>query len=221
MSHRWSSGRHAVVLVVAAMAVATLAPAELAAANTPAPILRVAHYAFETAAHHRPPRIVDALDLMNAMSVIEGGQQIGLAINLGTVPQWPNIADFIDAVTFQNYCVQFSTVLDQAPRAVSCPRHLIAVWTLGTDATSIAQRAIAAAASRGRAVSGDDVRRADTTLTLSPVPRFAAGAGGVVRFVSPKDASHGVAYRTSVCVRFPRTAYGTPQLVLCPRGLAA
>ena len=209
----WAVGAATLAMV----SLADIAPAGAASSSA---VAQIARYAFETAQHHRPAQVVSPLDLSNAVQALHATgsvAQVNLSVPLGGVPAWPRLAAFIDAVTFRTSCVDFPAVVGHAPRVVTCPVTLSALWIAQESVLQDAQRAIAAAASRGRGVSGADVAAAArrNKQLVSPVPSFAPGAGGTLRFVTPASISGGRVVTLSACVRFAPQAYAIPVVVNC------
>ena len=188
------------------------------ASPTPPLVVETAHYAFETAIHFRPARVVSALDVTSAALVVLTLVQsdgISLFVGLGREPKYPRMAAFMDSFNFLRYCVDFPDRVGAAPRLITCPADLMVLWGYEISALQASEMAIAAAARVGHAVSGADVVKfaRKVSLRLEPTPTFTAGQGSVVRFTGTARVNNGPPVEAAVCVRLPKTAYGVPVLV--------
>jgi hypothetical protein len=82
---------------------------------------------------------------------------------------------------------------------------------------SVSNRAIAAAAATGKAVSGANVVAAAKIygVTLRHKPTFRAGQGGKVEFTTLVEMGLNTKFTVNNCVQLPKTAYGLPVEVPC------
>lgn len=206
----------ALVPVVATLWLGVASPA---GASSPSSVaLRIATYAVASASHERPAHVVTPGDVANAASINTiNTSGLVLTFNVGDVIDYPRLALFTDPTSFRNVCLDFPASVGGAPTATACPREALALWSGRAGALSASNRAIAAAAGVGRAVSGADVVAAAAIyhLTLVQRPTFRAGQGGTVTFRTLLVMGSGAKVRVNNCVKFPKTAYGLPTEVRC------
>lgn len=180
--------------------------------------LKIANYAVATAAHDQPAQVVNAADVNNAFATFSSPQtyHIGLVFNLGEVVGFPRLVELVNTVTYKNTCLDFPATIAAKPTISPCPLPAIAMFSGESDVLIIGRRAIAAAASHGKAVSGADVVAADTGphLRMEPAPNFTAGQGGMVKFEMKVQVNQSpISY--SLCLKLPKTEYGLSHLVAC------
>lgn len=190
----------------------------VAAATPSSAALAIARYALATASHDRPARVVSANDVSNAVGISSvNPRNLVLEFNLNDVFGFARTILLVDHQTFANTCIEFPNAIGAAPKITPCTAQAVGQWQSRSSALQLSGRAIAAAATHGRAVSGADIVRAnaDWHLTLAPPPTFSAGQGATVKFAS-KISFHGQPLITvSICVAMPRTAYGIAVQVAC------
>lgn len=180
--------------------------------------LKIAVYAVATAAHDQPAQVVNAADVSNAFATFSSPQtyHIGMVFNLGEVVGFPRLVELVNTVTYKNTCLDFPGTIAAKPTITPCPLPAIAMFSGESNVLIIGRRAIAAAASHDRAVSGADVVAADTGshLRMEPTPIFAVGQGGLVKFEMKVQVNQTpISY--SLCLKFPKTEYGLSHLVAC------
>jgi hypothetical protein len=187
-------------------------------ASSPSFALKMAMYAVATATHDQPAHVVNAADVSNAFDTFSSlkTDQFSLVFNLGGVLEFPRLVDLISSITYKSTCIDFPDKIGARPTIAPCPLQAIGMFNVEGNALIIARNAIAIAASHGKAVSGADVVAADVGphLRMEPVPTFAAGQGGVVKFVT-KEQINQTPISLSLCLEFPQTAYGISRLVDC------
>jgi hypothetical protein len=180
--------------------------------------LKIATYALATATNDRPAHVVNAADVSNAFDTFNPSEtnQFSLVFNLGEVKAFPRLVDLISSVTYKSTCIDFPDKIGARPTIAPCPLKAIAILNVEANVLIVARNAIAAAASHGKAVSGADVVAADVgpTLRMDPVPTFAAGQGGVVKFVT-KQRINQTQVSLSLCLNLPKTPFGLPHLTAC------
>ncbi len=206
--------------LVPAMAIAVLlsvgSPAGAAPSSSVA--LRIANYAVATATHDRPAHVVTSTDISNAASISTvNTTSLELVINVGGLFEYPRLVLFLDQKTFANICLDVPDTVGGAPKAIPCPHQAQGLWSGRAGALAVANRAIAAAAAKGRAVSGSDLVAAAKIygVTLRPKPTFQAGRGAIVQFSTLVEMGLNTKFTVKNCVRMPKTAYGIPEPVPC------
>jgi hypothetical protein len=189
-----------------------------AGAATPKSVaLRIARYAVATASHDLPAHVVTASDVSNA----EGIDTLNTAhllvlINLNDVFGYPRLVLFFDQKPFSDICLNLPDRIDGAPAIIKCPHQAQGLWDSRAGALDVSNRAIAAAAAKGKAVSGADVVAAAKAygLPLRHTPTFRAGQGGTVEFTAQAEIGNSK-FTVNNCVRLPKTAYSIPVEVPC------
>lgn len=214
-----AGGRNTILtllLGVALTATMTLSSPLVGAARS-SDALAVADYAFSTANHSRPPQIVTAADVANAVATVSVNKaKLTLDINIGEVEGFPRLVLFMNEVTYRQTCVDFPVKVGQSPTVIPCPAKAIALWQELPSVLYKSRSAVAAAASSGRAVSAADITPffIGSIFKFLKTPTFRAGQGGVVtvivkmKFNSTLTTSH-------ICIRFPKTEAGIPFQVAC------
>jgi hypothetical protein len=180
--------------------------------------LSIAEYALATATHDRPTHVVTAADVSNAVDInTVNTENLVLTINLGDVFGYSRLVLLIDQKTFANICINFPNTVGGAPRIISCPHQAQGLWNSYGGALGASDRAIAAAAAAGYAVSGADVVTAAKAyhLTLAHKPTFLAGQGGKVEFTTLVEMGAHTKFTVNNCVQLPETAFGLPLQVAC------
>jgi hypothetical protein len=189
----------------------------LAGATSSSDVLAVADYAFSTANHARPPQIVTAADVANAVATASVNKaKLTLDINIGEVLGYPRLVLFMNGATYQQTCVDFPVKVGQSPTVIPCPAKTIVAWQELPFVLNASRSAVAAAATGGRAVSGADVVRffAGGNYRFLKTPTFRAGQGGVVTIIW-KMKFNGALTVSNVCIQFPKTEAGIPIQVAC------
>jgi len=195
--------------------------ASIAGAAPSSMALNIAKYAVATAAHDRPAHAVTSEDIKNAVATTKvNTSHLGLSANLGDLLEYPRIATFVDSSTFATICVDFPGFVGASPTVVSCTPQEKALPVMTVTVLNMSRDAIAIAALRGAAVSGADVARAAALQNwpFANKPNFRSGQGAVVRFTNKATSITNVSAVTvaiTICVRFPKTAYGVPLQVRC------
>ncbi len=206
----------ALSLGVALTATMTLST-PLAGATRSSGVLAVADYAYSTANHSRPPQIVTATDVTNAVATASVNKaKLTLVINIGEVLGYSRLVLFGNAVTYRQTCVDFPVKVGQPPTVIPCSAEFMELWQEEPFVLNASRSAVAAAASSGRAVSGADITPffIGSNYKLLKTPTFRAGQGGVVtvivkmKFNSTLTTSH-------ICIQFPKTEAGVPFQVAC------
>jgi hypothetical protein len=187
-------------------------------ASTSSTALSVARYAVATATHDHPAHVVTSADVANAASintVNTSGLQV--LINLGDVYGYSRLVLLFEPKTFADICLNFPDTVGGVPTIISCPRQAQGLWNSRAGALAASNRAIAAAAATGKAVSGADVVAAAKIygVTLRHDPTFRAGQGGKVAFTTLVEMGLDTKFTVNNCVRLPRTAYGLPVEIPC------
>jgi hypothetical protein len=180
--------------------------------------LRIADYAVATASHDIPARVVSAADVSNAAGInTVNTTNLFLLINVGDVFGYSRLVLFFDEKPFKDICLDLPDTVGGAPKFISCPRQARALWDTHGGALAVSNRAIAAAAASGDAVSGADVVAAAKIYRLKfrHKPTFLAGQGGQVVFTTPVVMGADTKLTVNICVRLPKTAYGIPVWVPC------
>ncbi len=180
--------------------------------------LTIATYAVATATHDRTSHVVTAADVTNAAGISSvNTDSLDPLINLGDVLGYSRLVLFFEEKPFADICVDFPDTVGGAPRIISCPHEAQGFWQSQLGALNVSNVAIAAAAKRGRAVSGADVVVAAKRyqLTLLHKPTFSAGQGGKVQFTTLVEIGLNTKFMVNNCVLFPKTAYGIPVRVAC------
>jgi hypothetical protein len=188
-------------------------------ASTPTSVaLRIADYAVATATHDSPPHVVTAADLNNAAGInTVNTSSLVLLINVGDVFGYSRLVLFFDSKHFTDTCLNLPDTVGGAPKVITCSRQARGLWDSRGGALAVSDRAIAAAAAKGRAVSGADLVAAAKVYheTLRPKPTFLAGQGGKVEFATPVEMGLNTKFTVNNCVQLPKTAYGIPVSVPC------
>lgn len=180
--------------------------------------LRIADYAVATATHDNPAQIVTAADVSNAAGInTVNTANLFLLINVGDVFGFSRLILFFQEKPFKDICLNLPDTIGGAPRLIPCPRQARGLWDTHGGALAVSNRAIAAAAAAGRAVSGADLVRAAKVyhLTFRHKPTFLAGRGGVVEFTTPVEMGLNTKLTINICVQLPKAAYGVPVWVPC------
>jgi len=189
----------------------------LANAAPPPEVLAVANYAVATATHDRPAHVVTAADVSNALATFNHlNSQLALGYNLGNLLGVPRQIALYDSTSYAYTCVNFPNSIGGVPKIVPCSSEAEAAWLSLSFVFDASRKAVAVAASHGRAVAGTDVATAvgsGSTTSLAPKPTFLAGHGGKVRFMT--KLKMGTTTQVFNCVQFPKTAYGIPFQVAC------
>jgi hypothetical protein len=188
------------------------------AATTSSAALRIAQYAVATATHDNPSHVVTAADVSNAAGIpTVNTTGLVLLINLGDVFGYSRLVLFYDTTTYADTCLSFPDTVSGTPKVFACPRQARALWDTHGGALAISNRAVAAAAATGHAVSGADVVAATKAYqgTLRHKPTFLAGQGGKVEFTTKVVFAPDTKFTVNNCVQLPKTAYGIPVLVPC------
>jgi hypothetical protein len=189
------------------------------ASTSTSTLTRLARYAFDTAAQANPPGIVTAADVLNAFGTpalnptLTTGA-LSLEANLGDLPGAPRDIMVVNPSTFRQTCVNFPAHAESPPIVMNCPAIALTLWAEEPYALMASRNAIAAAASKGRPVSGADVVRAAGAIHLARPPTFTAGQGGTVTFIATLRTNSGVT-SGQLCVAMPRHRYGMPRVVRC------
>jgi hypothetical protein len=188
-------------------------------ASTPTSVaLSIAEYALATATHDTPAHVVSAADVTNAVGInTVNTKNLYVLINLGEVFGYSRLVLLFDQKTFADICINFPDTVGGAPRIISCPRQARGLWSGHAAALGASNRAIAAAAADGHAVSGADVVAAAKAyhLTLAHRPTFLAGQGGKVEFDTLVEIGVSTKFTVNNCVQLPKTAFGIPVQVAC------
>ena len=203
-----------------AMVAATLlgTGSSVGAATTSVVALNIAKYAVATATHERPAHVVTAADVSNAVDLTSvNTKNLYVLINLDQVIGYSRLVLLFDQKRFSDTCINFPNTVGGAPRIIPCPHRAQGLVDSRPAVMIVSGNAVAAAASRARAVSGPDVVKAAARfhLLLVPTPTFVAGQGGKVKFATPVEMGANVKFTVYTCVRFPKTAYGIPVQVAC------
>ena len=181
-------------------------------------VLSIAEYAVATATHDRPAHVVSAADVNNAVATLRSlNSQLALQYNLGNLLGAPQQIAFFDGATYKFICADFPGSIGRQPKIVPCSSKATATWETLPFVLIQSRKAVATAASHGRAVAGADVVAAigsGSTTSLAPKPTFLAGQGGKARFVT-KVKMGTTTFTFVICVKFPKTAYGIPLQVAC------
>jgi hypothetical protein len=180
--------------------------------------LRIADYAVATATHDVPAHAVTAADLSNATGInTVNTTNLFLLINVGDVFGYSRLVLFFQEKPFADICLNLPDTVGGAPKIISCPNQARALWDTHGAALAVSNKAIAAAAATGHAVSGDDVVAAAKVyhLTLRHKPTFLAGQGGKVEFTTTAVMASNAKVTVNNCVKLPKTAYGIPVWVPC------
>ena len=203
---------------VVALAVVLGIGSPVGASTSKSVALRIARYAVATASHDDPAHVVTAADVTNAAGIATvNTANLYVLINVGDVFGYSRLVLFFEQKPFADICLHLPDTVGGAPTIIKCPHQAQAFWMGRGDALSVSDRAIAAAAANGAAVSGADVVAAAKIfgLTLHPKPTFRAGAGGTVKFTTTAEMELGAKVTVNNCVRLPKTAYGIPVEVPC------
>jgi hypothetical protein len=203
---------------VLALAVVLGIGSPVGASTSKSVALRIARYAVATASHDDPAHVVTAADVTNAAGIATvNTANLYVLINVGDVFGYSRLVLFFEQKPFADICLHLPDTVGGAPTIIKCPHRAQAFWMGRGDALSVSDRAIAAAAANGAAVSGADVVAAAKIfgLTLHPKPTFRAGAGGTVKFTTTAEMELGAKVTVNNCVRLPKTAYGIPVEVPC------
>jgi hypothetical protein len=180
--------------------------------------LRIANYAVATATHDNPAHIVTAADVSNAAGInTVNTSSLELLINLGDVFGYSRLVLFFQPKSYADICLNFPDTVGGVPEIISCPHQAQGLWNSRAGALSVSDRAIAAAAATGKAVSGANVVAAAKIygVTLRHKPTFRAGQGGKVEFTTLVEMGLNTKFTVNNCVQLPKTAYGLPVEVPC------
>jgi hypothetical protein len=189
----------------------------LAGAAGSSGVLAVADYAFSTANHSRPPQIVTAADVANAVATVSVNKaSLTLDINIGEILGYPRLVLFMNGSTYKQTCVDFPVKIGQSPTVIPCPAEAIAAWTELPFVLNASRSAVADAALSGRAVSGADITPFfnGSNYKFLKTPTFRAGQGGVVTIIW-KMKFNGALTISHICVQFAKTEAGIPIQVAC------
>jgi hypothetical protein len=183
--------------------------------------LSIAKYAVATASHDQPAQAVTAADVSNAVATTSVNMSgLALGFNIGELVGYSRVALFTDSSTYSHLCVDFPNSVGAVPTVTSCTPQVILLWQSVPGVLNASRDAVATAASHSRPVTGADVVKAAASIKWNLVskPTFASGQGGRVKFTkklqitAPKKSA---VVTVSVCVSFPKTAYGIPVQVAC------
>ncbi|HEY5439066.1 MAG TPA: hypothetical protein VIJ99_09205 [Acidimicrobiales bacterium] len=180
--------------------------------------LRIADYAVATAKHDNPSHVVTAADVSNAAGISTvNTASLDPIINLGDVFGYARLVLFFGSKGFTDTCVNFPATVGGTPKVIPCPHQAQGLWDSRAGALAVSNRAIAAAAANGRAVSGADVVAAAKVYheTLRRKPAFLAGQGGKVEFTTLVEMGLNTKFTVNNCVQLPKTAFGIPVSVPC------
>jgi hypothetical protein len=180
--------------------------------------LRIANYAVATATHDNPAHIVTAADVSNAAGINKvNTSSLELFINLGDVFGYSRLVLFFQPKSYADICLNFPDTVGGVAKIISCPHQAQGLWSSRAGALSVSNRAIAAAAATGKAVSGANVVAAAKIygVTLRHKPTFRAGQGGKVEFTTLVEMGLNTKFTVNNCVQLPKTAYGLPVEVPC------
>jgi hypothetical protein len=187
-------------------------------ASTPKSVaMRIAQYAVATASHDNPAHVVTATDVTNAAGIdTVNTTSLFVLINLDDVFGYSRLVLFFDQKPFSDICLNLPDTIGGMPTIIKCPRQAQGLWDSRAGALLVSNRAIAAAAATGKAVSGADVVAAAKRfgIPLRYKPTFRAGQGGKVEFTAPAEIGN-TKFIVNNCVRLPKTAYGIPVEVPC------
>jgi hypothetical protein len=214
--HSWT-GRFLVPAVTMAVLFGVGSPVA-ASSSSSSVALRIADYAVATATHDHPAHVVTAADLSNAVGInTVNTTNLFLLINVGDVFGYSRLVLFFQEKPFADVCLNLPDKVDGPPKIILCPNEPRALWDTHGAALAVSNRAIAAAAATGRAVSGADVVVAAKVyhLTLRHKPTFLAGQGGKVEFTTTAIMASNTKVTVDNCVQLPKTAYGIPVWVSC------
>jgi hypothetical protein len=218
-NHRRGALRYLKALAPALAATVALGiPSPVAGAGVKSVALNIADYALATATHDRPAHVVNAADVTNAVSLTTiNTMNLELLMNLNEVYGYSRIILLFDQKSFSDTCVDFPNKVGGAPRIIPCPHEAQGLLNSRPGVMIASSEAVASAALHGQAVSGSNVVAAAAKfhLTVSPKPTFAAGNGGTVKFATLVEMPPSLKFTVYICVRFPRTEYGTPTQVAC------
>jgi hypothetical protein len=180
--------------------------------------LNIANYALSTAIHEKPAQVVNAADVTNAVSLTSvNTKSLLLLMNLDEVKGFARVVLLFDQNTFSDTCIDFPKKVDASPRIIPCPHEAQGLLNSRPGVMNASSEAVASAARRGDAVSGEEVAAAAAhyDLTVDPKPTFASGAGGIVNFGTVVEMPPNLKFTVHICVQFPKTAYGIPKQVAC------
>jgi hypothetical protein len=208
-------------MATAASALLALALLPLPADASSSSLMRIARYALNTATYAHPAHIVTAADVLNAFETAAlnpplSTGALNLLANLGELPGAPRDVMVTNPSTYRMTCVFFPASLGASPTVLTCPTMAFALWSNEPFVLYASLNAVAAAARKGRSVSGADVVKAARTgrVHLAIRPTFAAGRGGVVAYIVTLKGKTGTT-SGRLCVAMPRRRYGIPRLVSC------
>lgn len=214
----WPQWTSRTLIPAVAMVVLLGVGSPVGAATSSSVALRIAQYAVATATHDSPAHVVTAADVSNAASITTvNTTSLELLINLGDVFGFSRLVLFFGSKRYDDTCLNFPDTVGGAPTIIKCPHQAQALWGARAGALSISNRAIAAAAATGHAVSGADVVAASKEFhaTLSQTPTFRSGQGGKVEFTTIVELGLKAKFTVHNCVQLPKTAYGIPVEVNC------
>jgi len=214
-----AAGRNTILtlLVGVALTATTVLISPLAGAAGTSGVLAVADYAFSTAIHSRPPQIVTAADVANAVATVSVNKaKLTLGFNIGDVLGYPRLALFMNEATYRQTCVDFPVKVGQSPTVIPCPAKAFALWQELPFVLNASRSAVADAASSERAVSGADITQffIGSNYKFLKTPTFRAGQGGVVAIIW-KMKVNGTLTTSRACIQFPKTEAGIPIQVAC------
>jgi len=190
----------------------------VSASTSSSTALRIAQYAVATATHNDPADIVTAADVSNAAGInTVNTSSLELLINLDDVFGYSRLVLFFEPKTYADICLNLPDTVGGVPKIISCPHHAQGLWNSRAGALGASNRAIAAAAATGKAVSGADVVAAARIygITLRRTPTFRAGQGGKVEFTTLVEMGLDTKFTVNNCVQLPKNAYGLPVEVPC------
>jgi hypothetical protein len=179
---------------------------------------RIAQYAVATASHDNPAHVVTAADVTNAAGIgTVNTSNLIVLINLDDVYGYSRLVLFFEQKPFADICLNLPDTIGGAPTIIKCPHQAQGFWDSRAGALNVSNRAIAAAAANGKAVSGADVVAAAKVygITLRHKPAFRSGQGGTVEFTTLVEMGLNTKFSVNNCVRLPKTAYGIPVEVPC------
>jgi hypothetical protein len=221
MKLRQPTGLHRVMGVitpVVALIVVLGVASPVGASTAKSVAVRIAQYAVATADHDNPAHAVTAADVTNAAGIDTlNTSNLFVLINLDDVSGYPRLVLFFDQKPFSDICLNLPDTIGGAPTIIKCPHQAQGLWDSRAGALLVSNRAIAAAALAGKAVSGADVVSAAKLfgLTLRRKPTFRAGQGGTVEFTTTAEMAPNTKVTVNNCVRLPKTPYGIPVEVPC------
>ena len=218
LRHSWTRISRTLVPAVTMVVLLGVGSPVGASSSSSSVALRIADYAVSTATHDIPAHVVTAADLSNAAGInTVNTTNLFLLINVGDVFGYSRLVLFFQEKPFADICLNLPDKVGGAPKIIPCSRQVRALWDTHGAALAISNRAIAAGAATGHAVSGADVVGAAKVyhLTLRHKPTFLAGQGGKVDFTTTAVMATNAKVTVDNCVQLPKTAYGIPVWVPC------